>query len=269
MNWNLVCIMLITALIACAIGFYKYVYFMSVGYGFAVAAISVVSLVLFRGSLTAGTFLFGILMIAYGLRLSGFLLYREFRNRGYRNKVMKEVSGGSNELAIPIKIVLWISVSILYVLQTSPFFFRLSAGAADNGALVAACVISACGIVLETTADLQKSAQKKVVPDMVATKGLYAIVRCPNYLGEILFWTGMFVGAFGALKGIGEWIMAILGYALIFYVMVDSARRLEKKQNRNYGAKEAYWEYTDRTPILFPFVPLYHLNAKPEGGSNA
>jgi len=39
----------------------------------------------------------------------------------------------------------------------------------------------------------QKSAFKARQPDRFCDVGLYRFVRCPNHLGEMLFWTGGFV----------------------------------------------------------------------------
>ncbi len=62
-------ILLVLALIASSCGFYKYVWFISIGYGAAVALIGAGFLVLFSGNLTAGTVLQCVLFIAYGCRL--------------------------------------------------------------------------------------------------------------------------------------------------------------------------------------------------------
>ena len=48
-------ILLVLALIASSCGFYKYVWFISIGYGAAVALIGAGLLVLFSGNLTAGS----------------------------------------------------------------------------------------------------------------------------------------------------------------------------------------------------------------------
>ena len=75
---------------------------------------------------------------------------------------------------------------------------------------------------------------------MVATEGLYKIVRCPDYLGEIIFWIGVFVGGITAYKGAIEWICAIVALVSIIYIMFNGAQRLEKRQNKTYGDKKAY-----------------------------
>lgn len=41
--------------------------------------------------------------------------------------------------------------------------------------------------------------------------------------------------------------------------MFNGAQRLEKRQSARYGNDPAYRLYADKTPILIPFVPLYHL----------
>jgi steroid 5-alpha reductase family enzyme len=122
--------------------------------------------------------------------------------------------------------------------------------------------ISVFGLVLESVADKQKSAQKKANPGMVATKGLYKIVRCPNYLGEITFWTGVFVSGITAYATIGQWITAALAYVCIVYIMFNGAQRLEKRQMARYGATEEYNNYANKTPIIIPLLPIYHLNKK-------
>ena len=114
------------------------------------------------------------------------------------------------------------------------------------------------GLVLEAAADREKSAQKKLRPDMTATEGLYKMCRCPNYFGEIILWTGVFVSGIGVLEG-WQWLVAGLGYVTIVYVMFSGAKRLEKRQNKNYGDKEEYRAYVEKTPILIPLIPLYHL----------
>ena len=42
--------------------------------------------------------------------------------------------------------------------------------------------------------------------------------------------------------------------------MFNGAQRLEKRQNSRYGKDPAYQAYVNKTPILLPFIPLYHLN---------
>lgn len=254
-------IILVVCAVACAVGFIKYVYFLSIGYGFAIAAGAVATAIIFGGQLDWVAVVQMLLFIAYGARLSGFLLVRELKSASF-NKAMKSVMKPEKPMPIFVSISIWVCVAILYTMQLSPMFYRLYNGVQDVLFPVIGAVISVAGLALESLADRQKSEQKSKRPDMVATEGLYRIVRCPNYLGEIIFWTGVLVGAFGALQGAGQWIMAIAAWVLIVFIMFNGAQRLEKRQMKRYGSDPAYNAYADKTPIILPFVPLYHLNKK-------
>ena len=266
MPWALLGIILAVCALLCAVGFYKFVYFLSIGYGFAVAgggiAILIISLVQgCEGAMLWLMILQTVLFLAYGIRLSGFLLIREIKNAAYR-KTLKEATGDDKKMPIFVLVAIWVCVAVLYTAQVSPMLFRYVSGNAELVAPLIGAAISVFGLVLEAVADQQKSAQKAINPKMVATEGLYKIVRCPNYLGEIIFWTGIFVSGVTAYAGVGQWITAILAYVAIVYIMFNGAQRLEKRQMERYGNDPAYNEYANKTPIIIPLLPIYHLNKK-------
>lgn len=244
-------ITLIIALVVSSIGFKNYVWFISIGYGLAIAAAGIYLTIV-------GVGLPAIILIIYGLRLAGYITYREVAT-GYNKKMKGEIVEG-NTVKMGAKIAIWLAVGVMYALMVSPVTFR----AAENQfsgdvALYIGLVISIIGFVLESVADVQKQLAKKKNPRRFVDTGLYKLVRCPNYLGEMLFWTGVLVGGLNALNNVWEWIAAILGYVLIIYTMFSGARRLEERQNRVYKDDEEYWKYHDSTPIMIPFVPLYSV----------
>ena len=242
-----------------AIGFYKFVYFLSVGYGFAVCGAGAAMLLLFGGSMQPASLLLCVLLMVYGIRLGGFLLWREIKSASYR-KTLKDATGGDKPMPVFVKAAIWVCVAIMYVLQVSPIFYRAANGDPGGPMPVVGAVVMALALVLESTADKQKSAAKQRNPRRFCDSGLYKMVRCPNYLGEVLFWTGVLLSGVGALTGPLQWGIALLGYLLIVYVMFSGAKRLELRQNKNYGSDPEYQAYVARTPILLPFVPLYHLD---------
>ena len=269
MYWNLLGILLAVCAVACCVGFYKFVYFLSIGYGFAVAAGGVATLVMYLVNPSATplwiVLVQAALFVAYGARLSGFLLIRELKNVTFKKTdVAKETLSKNGEKKMPIFVLatIWVCVSVLYVAQVAPMMFRYANGSTDVVLPIIGFAISIFGLVLESIADKQKSAQKKENPNSVATKGLYRIVRCPNYLGEITFWTGVFVSGISTYRTVGPWIVAILAYVCIVYIMFNGAQRLEKRQMERYGDDPAYNEYANKTPIIIPLVPIYHLNKK-------
>ncbi len=269
MPWTLLGILLAVCAVMCAVGFYKFVYFLSIGYGFAIAGGGIAIFVMYLINPSATPLLLVLiqmaLFIAYGARLSGFLLVRELKNVSFKKTdVAKDTLAKNDEKKMPVFVLatIWIFVSILYVAQVSPMLFRYTNASTDMIVPCVGIVISILGLILESVADNQKSAQKKVRPDKVATEGLYKIVRCPNYLGEIIFWTGVFVSGVTTYQTVGQWITAILAYICIVYIMFNGAQRLEKRQMARYGEDQEYNEYADKTPIIIPLLPIYHLNKK-------
>ena len=260
MGWNYLGIFFVLSLLVCLCGFKKYVYFMSIGYGFSVAVIGAAMILMsLMGIFPAqlAHYIQFILFIVYGFRLSGFLLIREIKNAAYR-KTLKEATGG--EVPVFVKVAMWLTMGVLYVAQTSGVAFRLFNGCETSAVQWIGIAVSAFGIGLETIADQQKSEQKAKRPDMVATEKLYKIVRCPNYFGEILFWTGVTISALDILKGAGQWSTVVIAYILIVFIMFNGAQRLEKRQMARYGNNPEYKAYADKTPIIIPLLPVYHLN---------
>ncbi len=259
-------ILILIALVVSSVGFYKYVYFISLGYGFSVAAMGVAMFIMYFGVLDWGTLIMCLLFLVYGCRLGGYLLIRELKSASYLSTMKKEIKDGST-MKMAAKVSIWTSCALLYALQVSPLLFRLAAAKRDgsdgfasaNPVAVVGAAIMALGILLESTADLQKSAAKKKNPSRFCDSGLYKIVRCPNYLGEVLFWTGVFVSGVNIYASAWQWIAAAIGYLCIVYIMFGGARRLELRQNRNYGEDPEYQAYVKKTPILLPLIPLYSV----------
>lgn len=265
MPWSLLGILLAVCAVLCAVGFYKFVYFLSIGYGFAVAGGGIAVLIM---ALVGGTeapiwvlLIQAALFLAYGIRLSGFLLVRELKNAAYR-KTLKEATGNDKKMPFFVLFTIWVCVAVLYTAQVSPMLFRVTNNSTDVILPIIGFVISIGGLVLESIADNQKSAQKKLRPDMVATQGLYKMCRCPNYLGEIIFWTGVFVSGISCYSTPGQWITAIIAYICIVFIMFNGAQRLEKRQMARYGNEKEYNDYANKTPIIIPLLPIYHLNKK-------
>ena len=251
-------ILFLVAMVISAIGFKKFVWFISLGYGFAIAGIGVALLVLFHGSLTPVTVVLCVLLLIYGCRLGGYLLFRERRSASYQNTMKHEIKDGS-DMKFVLKVLVWVVCALLYVCEASPVLFRLQNGVGTDAAAIIGTVIMAAGILLESASDLTKNRYKKNHPKRFCDVGLFRLVRCPNYLGEVLIWTGVFVSGVTALQGAAQWSAAVFGWICIVYIMFGGARRLELRQNKNYGDDPEYQKYVKTTPILLPFVPLYSV----------
>ena len=245
-------------MIVSSIGFKNYVWFISLGYGFSIAAEGLVMLIMYNQGLSLGTILCCVLFIIYGCRLGGYLAFREFRSTSYSKNMKGEIKEGK-DVPMGVKIAIWTTCAVLYVTQIAGVFYRLHNGSGSNLWVYIGAVIMVCGIVLESAADIQKYAAKKINPKRFVDTGLYRIVRCPNYLGEMIFWTGVLISGIGAVSGIGQWIVVLVGYVGIIFVMFSGARRLEIRQDKNYGSDPEYQKYVTTVPILLPFIPLYSV----------
>ena len=240
-----------------AIGFKNYVWFISLGYGFSIAAEGVAMLILYGQDLTLGTVLCCTLFIIYGLRLGGYLAIRELGSSSYKKNMKGEIKEGST-VPMGVKISIWITCALLYVTQVTGVFYRLENAACDNALVFIGAAVMLLGVSLESIADLQKNNAKKKNPRRFVDTGLYRIVRCPNYLGEMIFWTGVMLSGIGAVSG-WQWIIVAIGYVGIIFVMFSGARRLEIRQDKNYGNDPEYQKYVTTVPILLPFIPLYSV----------
>ena len=244
-----------------AVGWLYFIYFFSIGYGFAISALSLATAIIFRDVITLpAAILCGVLFI-YGIRLAMYLLLRERRSASYK-KILYQPENTARKPLFAM-FMIWISCALLYVGQISPVTFYLYnmahlAPVNDLWAWIGA-LVAAVGVVIEMVADAQKSAAKRLNAHRFVDTGLYRIVRCPNYFGEVLMWTGSFLICFGACCTVGQWVIASLGYVGIVYVMFSGARRLELRQTETYGADPEFQAYIKRTPLILPLVPIYSV----------
>ena len=221
-----------------AIGFKNYVWFISLGYGFSIAAQGAAMLVMYGQQLTPGTIAACVVFVLYGIRLGGYLAIREFGKSSYKKNMVGEIKDGKT-VPFGVKIAIWTSCAVLYVTQISGVFYRLLNAAQDNAFVFIGVAVMVAGVSLETAADIQKNNAKKINPRRFVDTGLYRLVRCPNYLGEMIFWTGVLISGIGAVSG-WQWLIVAIGYIGIIFVMFSGARRLEIRQNKNYGKDPEY-----------------------------
>ena len=155
------------AMLVSSIGFKNYVWFISLGYGFSIAAAGLLLMILFGKTLTLGTIICCVIFFCYGCRLGGYLAYRELKSTSYKKNMVGEIKDG-NTVSLGGKLAIWISCALLYAAQVSPVFVRMknvaNGLAADNAWVFIGAIVMVCGITLESAADIQKNRAKKVNP---------------------------------------------------------------------------------------------------------
>lgn len=250
------------ALVISAIGFYRALYFINIGYAFTIVAMVIVTVMRQAENLSLVPVLQNVFLLLWGLRLGIYLVRREFQ-AAYQKQSTKTHQGFAG---VPwgIKIVIWVSVSILYVLMFSPSLFRLTAiPATTSWALYLSqgvgLLLMGSGLILEAMADKQKADFKARFPQKYCDVGLYSWVRCPNYFGEIIFWVGNWVVGMMFYTTLLKWLVSLVGVICLVLIMMGSTKRLEKAQDERYGDRPEYQQYVRAVPVLFPFVPVYSL----------
>lgn len=254
-------ILLAVSLAVSAVGWFYFIYFFSIGYGLSISALALTIAIIFKDTITLPSAILCGVLFLYGFRLAGYLLMREKRSASYK-KILYQPDNTTKKPFF-VMFMIWISCALLYVGQVSPLSFYLDNidSVNLNNEIVAwiGASVAFLGFLAETIADAQKNKSKKINANRFVDKGLYKIVRCPNYFGEILMWTGCFILCFGVCCSIWQWIIASLGYIGIVYVMFSGARRIELRQNETYGNDPEFKSYIKKTPLIIPFLPIYSV----------
>lgn len=239
---------------------YRQAYSFSVGYGYSVMAMALTLLKTFAPmDWKSSSHLLAVAAAVYGFRLGTFLSIRNIFNKS-KGREMKNFDKTPRLQRIPFAV----GVALFYSFMMCPAMYALRAPP-DVGTIASKIAYSGVGIaftgaLLEAIADGHKFyvKQKYGATDIFVgpTGGVYRICRHPNYLGEIMFWTGMVVGgapSFG--KSITAWVCSLLGLYGIVGIMRNATSRLDKKQQEKYKGQDAYdlWTQKVKAPLV-PFV---------------
>ena len=100
-------VLIVLSLLISSVGFYKYVYFISLGYGFSVAAMGVALFVMYTDVQNIATMAICVLFLIYGCRLGGYLLIREIKSASYRSTMKKEIKDGKEQLEDALNSIEW------------------------------------------------------------------------------------------------------------------------------------------------------------------
>lgn len=234
-------------------GLKKPIHFFSLGYALSVLCQSVCLLLLYRECFSYDlTLLHALLFIGYGLRLLFYIVLHSFRVAV--NAVEKERT--QYALSVPRAALVMCVCSVVLFCMVSPLFSAILAtanGDPTNG--VTQCIglfFMALGLGVESVADWQKNHYKRPHPELYCSKGLFAYMRMPNYLGEILFWIGNLVTTFAFPRCTFLLVCNTIGSFFSISVMIYAAFDLDAKQLRYSATDPEYIAYRRRTYVFYP-----------------
>ena len=190
------------------------------------------------------------MVAVWSVRL-GIYLFIRFLNEG-EDKRFREIKVSFSKFLLSWSMsAFWVFMTsinaIAAITQNSPL--------SDDLFFYAGTLLWITGFFIEVIADEQKRRFKTDPSNQgkFITEGLWSLSRHPNYLGEILLWTGIAIISIPVLEG---WFMLTLISPFFVYLLlnyISGVNLLEQRADEKWGILEEYQEYKKKTPVLFPF----------------
>lgn len=259
------------------------------GTNFVVLAIITLA---FSGHHNARQIVDSLFIMAWGARLSGFLLFRIIKT-GKDDRFDDKRDKFFPFLGFWVFQMLWVwIVSLPVTILNSPNVTQFQQPNFGTGRDIAGVILFAIGFVLEAVSDVQKYIfrSKPENKGKVCDVGFFAWSRHPNYFGEILmqfceyskegesssvltsplaiFMIAVAPAAYGYVTGgaYSALYASILGpFFLTILLMFVSGLPLQerpgaKKRYESGNHFDSYKTYTERTSILIPFPPQLYVH---------
>jgi len=139
---------------------------------------------------------------------------------------------------------LQVNVSLL------PIFFVFTKTVTNYNWILVGATISICAVILQIISDKQMRDFKKniVNKDKIMKQGLWKYSRHPNYLGEVMFWVGLYVMAL-SVNDIPTWLILSPLSMVILFVFISCPMMDERSLKKRPGYKE-YMRKTSQLLIL-------------------
>lgn len=195
------------------------------------------------------------LVLIWGLRLGSFLFGRVLRKG--KDSRFDEMRGDFKKFA-----GFWILQGVTVWVILIPALLALRT-AQDAISLVAwlGVIIWAKGLIIESLADYQKDRFSKQPSNKgrFISSGIWSWSRHPNYFGEILVWTGVYVVAATSL-GLTAALIGLISplFIIVLLRFVSGIPILERTADTKWGSEPAYQDYKRRTNLLIPLPPSRH-----------
>ena len=217
--------------------------------------ISYISIVLYvllsstDGIINYGNIIVSCLIIMWTLRLGAFL-YTRIKKAG-EDKRFREIKKSFSWFFKAFTISgMWVSICAICALT------GISNGIELTGVTYIGIVIFIIGFAIEIISDNQKTNFKKIEhnKDKFITTGLWKYSRHPNYLGEIILWTGVAIISYSSLEVYQMFTLVSPIFTYLLLVNVSGINLLEKSGEKKWGHLDSYKSYKENTPRLIGFL---------------
>ena len=217
--------------------------------------ISYISIVLYvllsstDGIINFGNMIVSSLIIVWTLRLGTFLFTR-IKKAG-EDKRFREIKKSFSWFFMAFTISgMWVSICTICALT------GISNGIELTGVTYIGVIIFIIGFALEIISDNQKTNFRKIEynKDKFITTGLWKYSRHPNYLGEIVLWTGVAIISYSSLEVYQMFTLVSPIFTYLLLVNVSGINLLEKSGEKKWGHLDSYKSYKENTPRLIGFL---------------
>jgi steroid 5-alpha reductase family enzyme len=191
-----------------------------------------------------------LLVVIWSLRLSSFLYFRIHRTG--KDGRFDQLKTSPIRFLVPWTLQgLWVFLTMIVVIVINSQSDSASALGIWDGLGLSIWIL---GFGIEAIADKQKTVfntepnnQGKWIDC-----GLWSYSRHPNYLGEILLWTGIAFFGISCFTGLERvaWVSPIFIYLLL--TKVSGIPILDKRALEKWGEDPEYQKYRENTPALLP-----------------
>ena len=245
------------SLLGSSLGFQSYLWFATIGYGAAVGLMSFAALLVYntlpKNPIPMLANLHTFLVVMWSIRLTLFLLYREFVMwPDLHSKTIEADIHNEGKLGV------WVTCASFYAAMVAPCCFRLQSGIDNRKAKFGVVgktglAFQFIGLFLESAADAQKATFKVKNRDSWCNLGLWGFFSHPNYLGEVLFWLGTYAAGVGCYSSTYQYAISTIGLIFIAFIIKSATEALNSQGLRRYGKDDEYLEFRKTHSFLGPF----------------
>jgi len=196
-------------------------------------------------------------VVLWGLRLSGYLLYRIIK--------IGEDDRFDDKRSEPLKFaIFWIFQAVWVFTVSLPVIFVNAPSSEQFEDYTEMDIIGAIffviGLITEAISDQQKFNFRNNPENRGkwCQVGLWKVSRHPNYFGEITLWIGIFIISTSVIDG-PQWV-GILSpiFTASILLFLSGIPLLEKKSDERHGSKEEYLEFKKKTSPLVPLPTSFY-----------
>ena len=202
------------------------------------------------GTLDFRSILLGVLILVWAMRLSSFLFLR-IKKAGKDRRFDKIKTNFTRFM------LAWALQGFWVFMCTLPAITAIaSKSKTTDYFLVGGAALWLFGFIMEVVADRQKSTfnQDPKNRGQFISSGLWSISRHPNYVGEVLLWTGIAVIALPTFNGLQYLALISPIFTYLLLTRVSGVNLLEASADKKWEGNDAYTKYKEKTPVFFPFV---------------